>query len=95
MRQLLDAVSYMKEHGVVHGNLIMENMLLDKHFNLKIGDFGFAYTFEGHPQRGNSRMLAPERASAESYDVIKSEVYSCGILLFMMVMGTYPLHSLV
>lgn len=45
--QLVSGVHYLHSKGIVHRDLKLENLLLDKHKNIIITDFGFANTFQG------------------------------------------------
>lgn len=44
--QLCLAVAYVHEKGIVHRDLKLENVLLDEHCRVKLGDFGFTREFE-------------------------------------------------
>ena len=50
--QLLDGIQFCHERGMVHRDLKTENLLLDKNYNLKIADFGFAAPIEGSTGAG-------------------------------------------
>lgn len=96
-RQLLNALDYIHNtHSIVHRDLKPENLLLDKFGNLKIADFGTATLFK---KSGENRMLtskcgttmymAPEVFSGP-YDGLKAELWSAGIVLFVMLTGCHP-----
>ena len=44
--QLISGVGYLHKIGIVHRDLKLENLLLDRHKNIIITDFGFANTFD-------------------------------------------------
>lgn len=94
MTQLINAISYMHEDkGVVHRDLKLENILIDGELNLKLADFGFA-TFNNISElaeyRGTKTYMAPEIKEGKVYDGKKADIFSIGVILFIVVQGIYP-----
>ena len=69
--QLCLAVGYIHEKGVVHRDLKLENVLLDEHCRVKLGDFGFTREFERgallDTYCGTTGYAAPEMLMAKKY----------------------------
>ncbi|KAG5355308.1 Fatty acyl-CoA synthetase and RNA processing-associated kinase 1 [Yarrowia sp. C11] len=99
--QLVSGVHYLHSKGIVHRDLKLENLLLDKHKNIIITDFGFANTFsrgsDGHvfdlmaTSCGSPCYAAPELVvSDQKYTGRKVDVWSCGVILYAMLSGYLP-----
>ncbi|GMG23907.1 unnamed protein product [Ambrosiozyma monospora] len=93
--QLVSGVDYMHNKGIVHRDLKLENLLLDKHKNIVITDFGFVNSFAGHDLMrtscGSPCYAAPELVvSSEPYEGRKVDVWSCGVILYAMLAGYLP-----
>lgn len=93
--QLISGVWYMHSKGIVHRDLKLENLLLDKHKNVIITDFGFVNTFQKHDLMktscGSPCYAAPELVlSNEPYESCKADVWSLGVILYAMLAGYLP-----
>ena len=91
--QLLDAVDYMHQMRVVHRDLKLENILVDEQLNLKIADFGFASyksidTLQSY--RGTMTYMAPEIKEGKPYNGCQVDIFSLGVILFIIVQGIFP-----
>ncbi|KAK1854276.1 serine threonine protein kinase [Colletotrichum chrysophilum] len=93
--QLVGAVSYVHQQSCVHRDLKLENILFDKHENVKLVDFGFTREYEGksnHLQTfcGTICYSAPEMLKGEKYAGEKVDVWSLGVILYALLCGELP-----
>ena len=93
--QLVGAVSYVHQKSCVHRDLKLENILLDRHENVKLVDFGFTREYEGRTSYlqtwcGTVCYSAPEMIKGEKYAGEKVDVWSLGIILFALLCGELP-----
>lgn len=98
-QQLIDAVSHCHDKGVYHRDLKPENLLLDAYGNLKVSDFGLsALPQKGvgllHTTCGTPNYVAPEVLGNEGYDGAAADVWSCGVILFVLVAGYLPFDEI-
>uniref|UniRef100_A0ACD5YHN0 Uncharacterized protein n=1 Tax=Avena sativa TaxID=4498 RepID=A0ACD5YHN0_AVESA len=98
--QLIGAVDYCHSRGVYHRDLKPENLLLDENENLKVSDFGLCALAESrreddllHTTCGTPSYIAPEMLSRKGYDGAKADIWSCGVILFVLVTGYHPFQS--
>ncbi|KAG7020708.1 CBL-interacting serine/threonine-protein kinase 9 [Cucurbita argyrosperma subsp. argyrosperma] len=96
-QQLINAVDYCHSRGVYHRDLKPENLLLDSHDVLKVSDFGlsaFSQQVRGdgllHTACGTPNYVAPEVFNDKGYDGTSSDIWSCGVILFVLMAGFLP-----
>ena len=91
LHQLLDALEYMHAQGMSHRDLKPDNMLLDKQFNLKLADFGFASKKPlNETHKGTNGYKAPEIHLGEWYSGNYADLFAAGVILFIMHTGHPP-----
>lgn len=93
MHQMMDVLHYMHGKGVVHRDLKLENILVDDQMNLKVADFGFATFRKIHTlksYRGTMTYMAPEIKEGKTYDGQHIDMFSVGVILFIIVQGIFP-----
>uniref|UniRef100_A0ACD5YHN6 Uncharacterized protein n=1 Tax=Avena sativa TaxID=4498 RepID=A0ACD5YHN6_AVESA len=95
--QLISAMDYCHSRGVYHRDLKLENLLLDEDGNLKVSNFGLSALDDSRGQDGLLRTtcgtpayIAPEVLSKRGYDGAKTDIWSCGVVLFVLVAGYLP-----
>lgn len=99
-QQLISAVGYCHSRGVFHRDLKPENLLLDENGNLKVSDFGLSAVTDQirpdgllHTLCGTPAYVAPEILGKKGYDGAKVDVWSCGVILFVLVAGYLPFND--
>ncbi|XP_057761653.1 serine/threonine-protein kinase SAPK3-like isoform X1 [Arachis stenosperma] len=98
-QQLISGVSYCHSMQICHRDLKLENTLLDGNPapRLKICDFGFSKSALLHSQPkstvGTPAYIAPEVLSRKEYDGKIADVWSCGVTLYVMLVGAYPFED--
>ncbi|XP_019446038.1 PREDICTED: serine/threonine-protein kinase SAPK3-like [Lupinus angustifolius] len=98
-QQLISGVSYCHTMEICHRDLKLENTLLDGNPSprLKICDFGYSKSAILHSQPkstvGTPAYIAPEVLSRKEYDGKIADVWSCGVTLYVMLVGAYPFED--
>eukprot|EP00055_Hartaetosiga_balthica_P012326 m.59454 g.59454 ORF g.59454 m.59454 type:complete len:963 (+) comp7910_c1_seq1:120-3008(+) len=104
--QVVDAVQYLHENGIVHRDISNTNVLLSSSNQVKLGDFGLAKQIEGSDVAepidghvlqtlcGTPNFISPEvvgqQSSSQGYPV---DMFSLGCLLYFFLSGKPPFLS--
>ena len=93
-RQIASALDYCHRNSIVHRDLKIENILISKTGDIKIIDFGLSNLFapRGHLKTfcGSLYFAAPELLQAKAYTGPEVDVWSFGIVLYVLVCGKVP-----
>lgn len=91
--QVASGLQYLHSHNIAHRDLSLENVFLHNGV-CKIGDFGLS-ALADNPTRdcvGKTQYVAPEavlsQAAGACYDPVKADIWSLGVILFMMLTGS-------
>jgi serine/threonine protein kinase len=101
MKQLLEAVMYLHDQLVIHRDLKLGNLFLDKNLNIKVGDLGLATKLESADEKrkticGTPNYIAPEVIQGDrstrghSFEV---DVWSMGVIMFTCLVGKPPYEA--
>ncbi|XP_019457009.1 PREDICTED: CBL-interacting serine/threonine-protein kinase 9-like [Lupinus angustifolius] len=93
--QLINAVDYCHSRGVYHRDLKPENLLLDSNGVLKVSDFGLSTYAQQEDELlrtacGTPNYVAPEVLKDRGYVGSASDIWSCGVILFVLMAGYLP-----
>jgi polo-like kinase 1 len=101
MQDLVEAVEYMHENFIIHRDLKLGNLFLDKEMHIKVGDLGLATRLETAEEKrkticGTPNYIAPEiiqgskETRGHSYEV---DIWSMGVILYTMLIGKPPYEA--
>ncbi|KAG8568024.1 hypothetical protein GDO81_013866 [Engystomops pustulosus] len=93
-RQIISALDFCHSYSICHRDLKPENLLLDEKNNIRIADFGMASLQVGdsllETSCGSPHYACPEVIKGEKYDGRRADVWSCGVILFALLVGALP-----
>uniref|UniRef100_A0A915NVH5 non-specific serine/threonine protein kinase n=1 Tax=Meloidogyne floridensis TaxID=298350 RepID=A0A915NVH5_9BILA len=95
--QIISAVDYLHNINIVHRDLKAENLLLDSTFQIKLADFGFSNFFSRNDTLdtfcGSPPYAAPEVFEGKRYAGPEIDIWSLGVILYVMVCGALPFEG--
>ncbi|XP_028831520.1 PAS domain-containing serine/threonine-protein kinase [Denticeps clupeoides] len=93
-RQLVAAVSYLRNRGILHRDIKDENIIIDQSFHIRLIDFGSATVMEQgklfYVFCGTLEYCSPEVLEGNPYEGPELEMWSLGVLLYTLIFGENP-----
>jgi 5'-AMP-activated protein kinase, catalytic alpha subunit len=94
-RQIVAAIEHCHKRGVIHRDIKPDNVLLTADMVVKVADFGLAAMLDNsdallRTQVGTLSYVAPEILAGKKYSGAAADVWSLGVLLFVLVAGKLP-----
>eukprot|EP00826_Nyctotherus_ovalis_P037573 TRINITY_DN3435_c0_g3_i1.p1 TRINITY_DN3435_c0_g3~~TRINITY_DN3435_c0_g3_i1.p1 ORF type:complete len:828 (+),score=213.76 TRINITY_DN3435_c0_g3_i1:497-2980(+) len=97
LKKLLEGLHHCHSRGVIHRDIKLDNVLLNKFGELKICDFGVSRVVpKDRPmteQCGTPAYIAPEILKGAGYEGFAADIWSAGVALYAMLYGTVPFKS--
>ena len=96
--QIISALEYMHSMNICHRDIKPENILFDSKGQIKLTDFDFSCYYSNkqmrlHEDLGTPSYACPEMHKGETYSPELADVWSCGVLLYVMVCGCCPFND--
>ena len=98
-QQIISGIEYMHEIGIAHRDLKLENILLNYKKDIKIIDFGLSNKYDRdidellHSSCGSPCYAAPEMIKGMEYHGINTDIWSSGIILYIMLCKKFPFND--
>ena len=93
LHQLVDTMQYIHNNNIAHRDLKLDNMLIDNNLNTKVLDFGLSY--KGNCEQlknwvGTPSYMAPEINEQKQYNGKEIDIFSLGVIIYSIVVGSFP-----
>lgn len=92
--QIVESVAYLHKNHICHRDLKLQNILVDERISIKLIDFGFAIECTDDQTLkvfcGTYSYMAPELVSKIPYNGKATDVWSLGVVLYLLILGDYP-----
>ncbi len=97
MQQLLAALSYAHQQGVVHRDIKPANILVMQNWQIQVADFGIAQIENSSLTKtgmilGTPNYMSPEQCLGEHVDH-RTDIFSAGVVLYYLLTGKRPFES--
>ena len=96
-KQIAEGVDYLHSINVAHRDIKLDNILIDDKAGIKIIDFGFS-VLSAPAQKlkifcGTPSYMAPELTQKREYEGKAVDMWALGVLIFVMLTGTFPFRG--
>lgn len=99
MKELLSALSFAHEQGIIHRDVKPANVMLDTNGRVKLGDFGVARITDGGEATrtqgsmvGTLKYMSPEQVIGAKVDA-RTDLFAAGVVLYQLLTGTKPFEG--
>jgi MAP/microtubule affinity-regulating kinase len=96
MRQLLSAIAFMHQNGIVHRDIKLDNILLDEAKRVKLIDFGFSILYDNARITifcGTPSYMAPEIIQKAPNYTTGVDVWAAGVIMYYLIAGVLPFRG--
>jgi len=99
LTQFIESLGYLKEMKVAHRDLKLENIMIDDKMNTKLADFGTGCYNDANSEQnidelnqniGTPTYCAPDVTAGKTYNGAQADIFSIGVVIFIIVQGTFP-----
>ena len=97
-KQILSVLLYLHDMNIGHLNLNSNNIIVDKYNNIKICEFKYSIFYSSNDRTkcdylGETSFLSPELCSKKSCFPELSDIWSSGVILYLLTIGELPFYS--
>jgi MAP/microtubule affinity-regulating kinase len=97
-KQVAEGVAYLHQQNIVHRDIKLDNILVEESTRMvKLIDFGFSVVVAGGQRLkvfcGTPSYMSPEIVRKNEYDGKPVDVWALGVLLFVLLTGTFPFRG--
>ena len=98
-QQIISGIEYLHEVGIAHRDLKLENILLNQKNDVKIIDFGLSNKYNKDSEEllqsscGSPCYAAPEMITGSKYHGVDTDIWSSGIILYLMLCKSFPFND--
>ncbi|MEJ1278879.1 hypothetical protein NN561_009803 [Cricetulus griseus] len=97
-QELTSAIKYIHSHNIVHRDIKSENILLDSEGHIKLSDFGLGKRLTAGEKVkgfwGTTEYCAPEVFGDTEYEGLPTDIWSLGVVLYLLVTGYLPFKEI-